>query len=88
LRSGVFGRAQFVANARRTIAVPAEAIATVGQVRSVAVVEGGIARMRLVSLGERNDRMIEVLSGLSPGERIVTPRTVNLKDGGKVEVRL
>jgi RND family efflux transporter MFP subunit len=87
LHSGLFGRARFTTSLRRTIAVPAEAIAIVGQVRSVAVVEDGVARMRLVSLGDRNGDMVEVLSGLSAGDRIVSPRPANLTDGGKVEVR-
>jgi RND family efflux transporter MFP subunit len=88
LHSGLFGRARFIIASRRTIAVPEAAVRTVGQVQSVTVVEDGVARTRLVSLGERNGAVIEVLSGISAGDRIVTPRPANLTDGGKVEIRL
>jgi membrane fusion protein, multidrug efflux system len=87
LHSGVFGRAQFTATSRPTIAVPQNAVTAIGQIRSVAVVEDGIARMRLVSLGERSGSLVEVLSGLTPGDRVVTPRPANLTDGRKVQVR-
>jgi len=32
----------------------------------------GVAEKRAVTLGRRNDTMVEVISGLSPGERVVT----------------
>jgi membrane fusion protein, multidrug efflux system len=87
LRSGVFGRAQFSRVARRVLAIPAGATRTQGQVVSVMVAEGGIARSRMVTLGERQGDRVEVLSGLSAGEQVVYPVPPALADGAAVELR-
>ena len=87
LRPGVYGRASFSRGTRRVLAVPAAAVAQDGQLQSVMVVEQGIARTRLVTLGQRNGDRVEVLSGLSAGERVVSQRQPNLADGARVEER-
>jgi RND family efflux transporter MFP subunit len=87
LRSGLFGRARFSAGVKRAVAVPLEAVERRGQVESVYVIEGGRARSRMVSLGERHGGMAEVLAGLEPGEKVVSPVPANLVDGAPVEVR-
>jgi RND family efflux transporter MFP subunit len=87
LRAGVYGRAQFSRGTRATIAVPAAAVASQGQVESVLVVEEGVARTRLVTTGRKQGDQVEILSGLSGGERIVSPRPAGLADGARVETR-
>jgi RND family efflux transporter MFP subunit len=85
LRSGAFGRALFPLGTRRVLAVPAAAILERGQIQSVFVVEKGVARTRLVTTGERAANGVEVLSGLSGGEAVVTPIPAGLTDGASVE---
>jgi RND family efflux transporter MFP subunit len=87
LRSGVYGRAQFSRGTRRTIAVPAAAVAEQGQVQSVMVAEGGFARTRLVTTGQKQADLVEILSGLTAGEEVVSPHPANLADGARVEAR-
>ena len=58
-----------------------------GQLQSVFVVEDGAARSRLISAGRRTTDAIEILSGLSAGEKVVAPVPVGLQDGEKLEVR-
>jgi membrane fusion protein, multidrug efflux system len=87
LQSGMFGRASFALGAKRTIAIPAGAVREEGQVASVLVAEDGVARTRLVTLGQRSGERIEVLSGLNAAEKIVFPRPAGLSDGARVEVR-
>ena len=58
-----------------------------GQLQSVFVMEDGVARTRLVTTGERGQGAVEVLSGLSDGERVVSPVPAGLTDGARVEVR-
>jgi len=88
LQSGMFGRALFPLGAKKqVIAVPAGAVTEHGQLSSVMVVEGGVARNRMVTLGQRNGTMVEVLSGLTPGEKVVFPKAPNLPDGARVEVQ-
>jgi RND family efflux transporter MFP subunit len=86
LRSGNFGKAFFRTGARQGIAVPAAAIVERGALTSVwAVSKEGIARLRLVKLGSPLGSRVEVVSGLSAGERIVTAGAEKVTDGAKVE---
>ena len=87
LRSGMFGRAVFVQGSRQVLAVPAAAVVERGQLVSVMVVEDGVARTRLITAGEKRDGQVEVLSGLNPGEKVISPLAANLADGSRVEVR-
>jgi len=87
LRSGMFGRAGFAAGKRGALLVPQSAVLERGQIRSVYVVEGDTARLRLVTLGERRNDQREVLSGLTPGERIIVMPTPPLADGAHVAIQ-
>jgi RND family efflux transporter MFP subunit len=87
LRSGMFGRARFALGAHKVMAIPPQAMVERGQLQSVFVVEDGCARTRLVTIGERGHTFIEVLSGLSEGEKLVSPVPASLSDGARVEVR-
>ncbi len=85
LRSGMFGRAKFSRGARQAVVVPIAAVSEEGQLQSVMVVEDGSAHTRLVTLGQKQGEMAEILSGLNAGERVVSPRPLALADGARVE---
>jgi len=87
LRSGMFGRAWFPLGARTVVAVPQPALVDRGQLQSVFTVENGFARTRLVTTGQRAQNEVEVLSGLSEGETVISPLPSALADGARVEVR-
>jgi RND family efflux transporter MFP subunit len=91
LRSGVFGRAAFQLGSRSLLTVPAAAVTERGQLQSVLVVENvagnGIARTRLITTGQKVKDGIEVLSGLTAGEKVIAPIPLGLSDGARVEVR-
>ena len=87
LRSGVFGRAIFQLGSRPLLEIPAGAVTERGQLQSVVVVDHGIARTRLITVGQRDKDRIEVLSGLSAGEKVIFPAPAGLSDGARVEVR-
>jgi len=87
VNSGLFGRARFPADPRMATVIPAAAVVSRGQVRSVYVVEQGQARSRLVTLGEERDGLVEVLSGAAAGEQVVVPVPAGITDGSPVEVR-
>jgi RND family efflux transporter MFP subunit len=87
LRSGLFGRAQFSFGTRPVTAVPLAAANEHGQLTSIFVAEGGHARARFVTLGQRAGDKVEVLSGLEAGEKVVFPVPAGLADGAAVEVR-
>ena len=87
LRSGIFGRAAFQLGSRSMLAIPARAVREQGQLQSVYVAESGAARVRLVTLGEKLKDQVEVLSGLSAGDKVIFPVPQGLADGTRVEVR-
>jgi RND family efflux transporter MFP subunit len=85
VRSGMFGRAWFPMGRRNVVTVPAAAIVERGQLQSVFVIDGGVARSRLITTGRRQGATVEVLSGLSEGEKAVSPIPPELADGVRVE---
>jgi multidrug efflux pump subunit AcrA (membrane-fusion protein) len=87
LRSGMFGRARFPLGKRDVLAIPAGAVSERGQLQSIFVVDGGVARLRLLTLGMKTDGQVEALSGLAAGEKVVFPIPAGLADGARVEVR-
>ncbi len=87
LRSGIFGRAKFQLGSRQVLAIPSGAVSERGQLKSVFVAENGIATTRLITLGDEAKQQIEVLSGLSAGEKVIFPAPQGLTDGARVEVK-
>jgi len=87
LRTGMFGRAIFPLGMQKVVAVPLAALMERGQLQSVFVLEDGVAHTRLVTTGRRAKDAVEVLSGLTAGEKVVLPVAVGLQDGARVEVR-
>ncbi len=87
LRAGQFGRARVPVIERPAIMVPQDAVVRRGQVESVFVVDEGRARLRLVRTGRTIDGAVEILSGLSGGERVVTVEAALLTDGLMVEAQ-
>jgi multidrug efflux system membrane fusion protein len=86
VRSGQFGRAFFPVGKKRGIMIPASAIMERGQLTSVwAVDQQNIARMRLVKTGDIVGERVEILAGLSEGDRIVVGGTEKVTDGARIE---
>jgi len=87
LRSGAFGRALFSMGSREALSIPAAAVSERGQLQSVLVAENGVARTRLITAGSKTKDRIEVLSGLTAGDKVIFPVPQGLGDGAAVEVR-
>jgi len=87
LRSGVFGRARFQVGSRSLLAIPSRAVTDRGQLQSVLVADNGIARTRLITTGQKVNDRVEVLSGLTAGEKVICPVPRDLAEGAKVETR-
>ena len=86
LQSGMFARVQFQKDSRPGLLIPASAVVQEGQLQGVYVVVGDRVRLRWVRLGKVFGDRVEVISGLSVGDEIVTDGFVGLRDGEKVEV--
>lgn len=66
------------------VTVPLGALFRSGEDWSVFVVQDGMARGRILTLGQRNADYAEVLSGLTPGETIIIRPGDNVMDGRSV----
>jgi multidrug efflux pump subunit AcrA (membrane-fusion protein) len=85
LRTGLYGLARFPIAQKEAITVPQTAIVTRGQLIGVFVVApDGTAQFRIVTTGTESEGMVEILSGLSEGDEIVTSDTASLTDGVRV----
>lgn len=83
LRPGMFARAVFHTGARPRLVVPTSAVTTSGALDRVFVVDGDRVRLRMITTGETQGALTEVLSGLSGGERVVTAPAPGLRDGNR-----
>lgn len=71
--SGMFGRLLIPQGIRQQLLIPGAAVRRVGQLEMVQVVQDGPPPRladRYVTTGEAEGEMVEVLSGLSPGEQV------------------
>ncbi|MFO0706213.1 MAG: efflux RND transporter periplasmic adaptor subunit [Nitrospira sp.] len=86
LKSGMFGRFQLDKGTSHTIVLPASAIVERGELTNVFVVGADrIARLRLVKVGRRFDRRLEILSGVNVGEQVLLEGTRGV-DGVSVTI--
>ncbi len=85
LRTGLYGLARFPIAQKEAITVPQSAIVTRGQLTGVFVVApNGTAQFRIVTKGTESEGMVEILSGLSAGDDIVTSDVGSITDGTQV----
>jgi HlyD family secretion protein len=66
------------------VKVPVSALLRRGEDWAVFVVEGGRARLRTVTVGHRNAREAEVVTGVAPGQRVVVHPSDRVQDGARV----
>jgi multidrug efflux system membrane fusion protein len=87
LKSGMFGRgALALGTSVNGMLIPKKALVERGALTSVWIVEkDATARMRLVKTGKVTGGKVEILSGLSGGERIVVDGAEKVGEGSKVE---
>ena len=72
MRAGMYGTAEFANGARQAILIPRSAVVVRGSLSSVYVLDSlGIAQLRYITLGAALGNLVEVLSGVSAGEKLV-----------------
>ena len=84
LRPGQFGRVAVPVALTKLLLVPRLSVIRRGQMEAVFVVRTGHATLRLVKTGKLLDDKIEILSGLEPGDPVVTSDASHLTDGQPV----
>ena len=82
-RGGLYCTARFPVGEKSLILVSPEAVMIRGQLRGVFVVnKKGVLTLRFVKTGKQRNGLIEILSGLEAGERIVVKGIDRAVDGG------
>jgi len=85
LKTGLYGLARFPAAQKEAITVPASAMVERGQLTGVYVVAAdGTAQFRIITAGKTSEGMVEVLSGVSEGDEIVTSDAATISEGTRV----
>ncbi len=87
LRSGQFARVALVTEQAETLTVPTSAVIPYGQMERVFVMHENRAILRLVRTGAQSDGHIEILSGLTENETVITQGNLNLTDGQPVIIQ-
>lgn len=87
LKSGIFGRGSIHTGATvNGITVPKKALFERGALTSLWTLDKeSIARMRIVKVGRQTGDRVEILSGLSEGDRVVASGVEKVTEGAKVE---
>lgn len=86
LKSGMFGRALLRTGSAQRLLIPADATWVREGLNYVFVVNrDGIARLRIITVGDRFGSRIEALSGLNEGETIVIGDRAEVRDGVQIE---
>ncbi|MFT4605372.1 MAG: membrane fusion protein (multidrug efflux system), partial [Rhodothermales bacterium] len=87
LKPGMFGRIGIVydTHADATL-VPKQAVLSQDDESAVYIVRGDTAYRQLVVRGFENSGFVEVLTGLAPGDEVITTGQTNLRDSSRVEV--
>lgn len=87
-QSGEYGKAALPVASRQLLMAPHSALVEHGELEGVFVADPqGIVEYRLVKTGKVMGDEVEILSGLSDGERVAANPTGQLRDGVRVEVQ-
>lgn len=87
LKAGMFTRVELKYDTRNNvITVPYSALINQDNKQALYVIDGNNANRREVEIGYREGDLVEVITGINPGEQVVTRGQQNLKDQSLVEV--
>jgi HlyD family secretion protein len=75
-------------SAKDVLTVPVSALFRKGDTWAVFAIRNGRARTMTVQIGQRNNRIAEILSGLSDGDRVVLHPSDRVTDGVAVSARV
>jgi RND family efflux transporter MFP subunit len=89
MRAGMYGTAMFANGTKQAILIPRSAVVARGSLSCAYVLDSqGIAQLRYLTLGATQGDLVEVLSGVSAGEKLVdTPSDRDIA-GKRIEARV
>jgi membrane fusion protein (multidrug efflux system) len=86
LRPGLLVRITVKGTPRRAVLVPEAAIVQQGEASLIYVVTNGKVKETKIRTGKRQDGSVEIMSGITAGDEVVTAGAARLSDGAAVEV--
>ena len=85
LKPGMFLNVSLANDEREALVIPEEALTPEAERQYVFVVSEGKVSRREVRIGGRRPGSVEVLAGLSAGERVIVEGTQKVRDGASVQ---
>jgi membrane fusion protein (multidrug efflux system) len=87
ITAGSFAKVLFeMADNNKAIMIPTQAIIPEARDKKVIVYNGGIADFKIVTTGTRDSAKVEILSGLSIGDTVITTGLLSIKAGSKINL--
>lgn len=84
LRAGMFVEAEIIAAERATLAVPISAVGSGPEGVSVMKVVDGVVERAVVTTGIRDGGLVEIVTGLAPGDQVVTKAGAFVRAGDRI----
>jgi membrane fusion protein (multidrug efflux system) len=84
LKAGMFLNVSLARDEREALVIPEEALSPEAEKQYVYVVADGKAQRREVRIGGRSPGNVEILAGLTAGERVIVEGTQKVRDGAPV----
>jgi membrane fusion protein (multidrug efflux system) len=86
LRPGMFARVQLLFNQDKALVAPEAALSPSGETQYVYRIKDGRAERREVTIGERREGRVEILTGVAAGDKLVVAGMQRVTDGATVDV--
>lgn len=86
LRPGMFARVQLLFNEDKALVAPEAALSPSGETQYVYRVENGVAQRREVTIGERREGRVEILTGVAANDMLVVSGLQRVTDGATVTI--
>jgi len=88
LKAGMYGSAAFATGKHQVILIPRSAVVTRGSLQCIYEIDGNrIAQMRAITLGAAQGDLVEVLSGVGSGEKLIDQPGDRDLAGMRIEVQ-
>jgi membrane fusion protein (multidrug efflux system) len=87
ITAGSFAKVAFdMGDNNDAIMIPTQAIIPEARDKKVIVFNGGIADFKVVTTGTRDSARVEILSGLSIGDTVITTGLLSIKPGSEIKL--
>lgn len=87
ITAGSFAKVSFdMGDNNKAVMIPTQAIIPEARDKKVIVYNGGLADFKTVTTGTRDSARVEILSGLSVGDTVITTGLLSIKPGSKINL--